>query len=299
MPTCIHLKQLRKTYGPTVAVNDLTLDIEQGEIFGLLGPNGAGKSTTLHILTGLVRPNNGSVQIFGQDLRRQFVSIAQRMGVLVERPSFYEHLTVRKNLALAARYAPGQINLQRAVELAGLTHLVNDKVSTLSHGSRQRLGLAQAFLTEPELLILDEPTSGLDVEHTQEILHTLRHLADHAGVTIVLSSHMMHEVESLCDRVAIINKGNLVTCDSTEVLLAYDKTLMEVHVDAPEAAVKRLLEESWVESAEVKGGRMIVHLAEPSPHQLIAFLVANGYKVSGAIPRRRTLQDYFLKVLNS
>lgn len=299
MPTCIHLKQLRKTFGPTVAVDDLTLDIEQGEVFGLLGPNGAGKSTTLHMMTGLVRPTGGSVQIFGQDLRSQFVPIAQRMGVLVERPTFYEHLTVGKNIALAARFSKSAVNYQRALELAGLSHQVEDKVSTLSHGTRQRLGLALAFLTEPELLILDEPTSGLDVEHTQEILHTLRHLANHAGVTIVLSSHMMHEVESLCDRVAIINKGHLVTCDSTEVLLSYDKAMMEVHLDAPEAAVKRLLEENWVESAEAKSGKIIVHLVEPNPHQLIAFLVANGYQISGAIPRRRTLQDYFLKVLNS
>ena len=169
----------------------------------------------------------------------------------------------------------------------------------MSGGQKARLSLLLATVEAPHLLILDEPTSGLDVEHTQEILQTLRHLADHAGVTIVLSSHMMHEVESLCDRVAIINKGNLVTCDSTEVLLSYDKTLMEVHLDAPEAAAKRLLDESWVESTEVKGGNMLVHLAEPNPHQLISFLVANGYQVSGAIPRRRTLQDYFLKVLNS
>jgi ABC-2 type transport system ATP-binding protein len=299
MPICIHLKQLRKTFGPTVAVNDLTLDIEQGEVFGLLGPNGAGKSTTLHMLTGLVRPTSGEVQIFGQDLRSQFVSIAQRMGVLVERPSFYEHLTVGKNLSLAARYLPKVVNIRRATELAGLSHMLDERVSTLSHGIRQRLGLALALLTEPELLILDEPTSGLDVEHTQEILRTLRHLANHAGVTIVLSSHMMHEVESLCDRVAIINKGNLVTCDSTEVLLSYDKSLMEMHLDAPEAAAKRLMEEAWVASAEAKSGKVIVLLAEPNPHQLISFLVANGYQISGAIPRQRTLQDYFLKVLNS
>ena len=299
MAPCIEIKQLRKTYGPNVAVNDLTLDIEQGEVFGLLGPNGAGKSTTLYMLTGLVRPNSGSIQIFGQDLRSRFIHIAPRMGVLVERPTFYEHLSVTKNMAYAARMTSANVTISRALELAGLLHLVDEQVSTLSHGIRQRLGLALAFLTEPELLILDEPTSGLDVEHTQEILHTLRHLVDEAGVTIVISSHMMHEVETLCDRVAIINQGNLVTCDSTDVLLSYDKALIEIHMDAPEAAAKRLSEEDWVELAEAKSGKILVRLAEPSPHQLITFLITNGYQISAAIPRRRTLQEYFLKVLNS
>ena len=251
------------------------------------------------MLTGLVRPTSGQVQVFGQDLRSRFIAIAPRMGVLVERPTFYEHLSVNKNMSFAARMTNANVTIGRALELAGLLHLGDEQVSTLSHGLRQRLGLALAFLTEPELLILDEPTSGLDVEHTQEILRTLRHLADEAGVTIVISSHMMHEVESLCDRVAIINKGNLITCDSTDVLLSYDKSLIEIHLDAPDAAAKRLSEQKWVESAEARSGKILVRLVESNPHQLIAFLVSNGYQITAAIPRRRTLQEYFLKVLNS
>lgn len=299
MPPCVQIKQLKKKYGPNVAVNDLTLDIEQGEVFGLLGPNGAGKSTTLYMLTNLVRPTSGEIKIFGQNLRTNFIDIASRMGVLVERPTFYEHLTIANNLKLTARLARKNVTINRALNLAGLLHLRNERVSTLSHGIRQRLGLALAFLTEPELLILDEPTNGLDVEHTQEILHTLRYLADESGVTIIVSSHMMHEIESLCDRVAIINQGNLVTCDSTDVLLSYDKGLIEVHLDAPEAAAKRLNEEPWVDIAEAHQGKMIVHLTEPNPHQLVSFLVANGFQITAIIPRRRSLQEYFLKVLNS
>lgn len=299
MPPCIQIKQLKKKYGPNVAVNDLTLDIEQGEVFGLLGPNGAGKSTTLYMLMNLVRPTSGEVMIFGKDIRTNFIDIASRMGVLVERPTFYEHLTVSKNMKLTARLARKEVTISRALDLAGLLHLSNERVSTLSHGIRQRLGLALAFLTEPELLILDEPTSGLDVEHTQEILRTLRHLADEANVTIVISSHMMHEVESLCDRVAIINQGNLLSCDNTDVLLSYDKALIEVHLDAPEAAAKRLNDEVWVKVAEAHQGKIIVHLAEPNPHLLITYLISNGYLISAVIPRRRTLQEYFLKVLNS
>ena len=299
MATCIQMKNLRKKYGPNVAVNDLTLDIEAGEVFGLLGPNGAGKSTTLYMLTNLVRPTSGEVRIFGKNIRTNFIDIANRIGVLVERPTFYEHMTVEKNMKLTARLANRNVTISRALELAGLRHMADERVSTLSHGTRQRLGLALAFLTEPELLILDEPTNGLDVEHTQEILGTLRHLANEAKVTIVISSHMMHEVELLCDRVAVINRGNLVSCDSTEALLTYDRSLLEIHTDAPEAAAKRLNEEAWVEVAEPHPGKVIVHLTEANPDRLIAFLVNNGIRVEAAIPRRRTLQEYFLKVLNS
>ena len=299
MATSIQMKKLRKKYGPNVAVNDLTLDIQSGEVFGLLGPNGAGKSTTLYMLTNLVRPTSGEVRIFGKNIRTDFIDIARRMGVLVERPTFYEHMSVAKNLKLTASLSGKNVTINRALDLAGLLHMADERVSTLSHGTRQRLGLALAFLTEPELLILDEPTNGLDVEHTQDILSTLRYLADEAKVTIVISSHMMHEVESLCDRVAIINQGNLVSCDSTEALISYDQSLIEIHTDAPEAAAKRLIEESWIEVAEPHSGKVIVHLSEPNPDRLIAFLVQNGIRVEAAIPRRRTLQDYFLKVLNS
>lgn len=299
MPPCIRLDKLTKSYGPTTAVNELTLEINPGEVFGLLGPNGAGKSTTLYMLTGLVRPTSGTVTVFGKDLRQNFLDIAPRMGVLVENPSFYNHLSVGKNLLLSSNLAGKDITISRILDLVGLLHVAHQKVGTLSKGMRQRLGLAQAFLMEPELLILDEPTSGLDAEHTQETIQMLRRLADNASVTIVLSSHMMHEVEALCDRVAIINQGELVTCDQTDVLLSYDKTTVEVLLDSPDAAARRLREERWIEEIEVKPGRIIVRLNDSSPHQLTSFLISAGYQISGVIPRRRTLQEFFLKALNS
>jgi len=299
MPPCIRLDKLTKSYGPTTAVNELTLEIDPGEVFGLLGPNGAGKSTTLYMLTGLVRPTSGTVTVFGKDLRQNFLDIAPRMGVLVENPSFYNHLSVGKNLLLSSNLAGKDITISRILDLVGLLHVAHQKVGTLSKGMRQRLGLAQAFLMEPELLILDEPTSGLDAEHTQETIQMLRRLADNASVTIVLSSHMMHEVEALCDRVAIINQGELVTCDQTDVLLSYDKTTVEVLLDSPDAAARRLREERWIEEIEVKPGRIVVRLNDASPHQLTSFLISAGYQISGVIPRRRTLQEFFLKALNS
>ena len=299
MPSCIQTAHLTKTYGATAAVKDLSIEVDAGQVLALLGPNGAGKSTTLNMLAGLVLPTSGSITIFGEDLRKGFLYIAGRMGVLPERPSFYDYLSARKNLLVLAALAGRNVTVDRALDMVGLLPVASKKVGTFSLGMRQRLGLAQALLTEPELLLLDEPASSLDVEATQEILGLLRRLAEEANVTIVFASHMLHEVEVLCDRVAILNEGRLLACDDTEALLAYDLNGVEVLVDAPEAAAKRLLEQDWVVSATVKPGRVEVRLRDSAPHQLTAFLVNAGYKVSGVIPRRRTLQEYFLKVLNS
>ena len=185
MATCLRLNKLAKNYGTTVAVNALSLEIETGEVFGLLGPNGAGKTTTFNMLSGLVRPSSGSISVFGKELRRNFLEIAPRVGVLVENPTFYDHLSVEKNLLIASRLASKDVTIDRCLDLVGLVHAADRKVRTLSRGMRQRLGLAQAFLTEPDLLILDEPTSALDAEQTQEIIRLLRRLADTASVTVV------------------------------------------------------------------------------------------------------------------
>jgi len=298
MPPCVQTEGLTKCYGSVVAVGGLTLEIQTGELFALLGANGAGKSTTLHMLTGLVPPTSGSLTMFGKDFRRHFLDIASRVGVLVERPAFYDHLSARRNLMILARLSGRNLTVDRALDRVGLLQVAGRRVGTFSLGMRQRLGVAQALLTEPELLILDEPTSGLDPESTRQTLRLLRRLVEEAKVTIVLTSHMLHEVEGLADRVAIINKGRLVACERTDKLLYYDTTRVDVLVEAPEAAARRLEEQRWVESVEASTGRVSVTLGDATIHQLTAFLLSSGFVISGVIPRRRTLQDYFLKVLN-
>lgn len=299
MASCVVLNSLTKFYGANAAVQDLSLEVARGEVFGLLGPNGAGKSTTLHMLSGLVRPSSGTVTIFGKNLQRQFLEVAPRMGVLMEQPAFYNQLTVGKNLQILARTSRKAVNLDRILNRLNLMHVAGKRVGTLSQGMRQRLGLAQAMMGEPELLILDEPTSALDVEHAYEVLSFLRQLANDAGVTIIVSTHLMHEVETLCDRVAVIKQGRLVRCERTDSLLSYDQSSIEVLTDTPDAVVRHLAGQPWVEKATARPGRVLVQLTEPNPHQLTSFLVANGIRVSGIIPRRRTLQEYFLKALNA
>lgn len=298
MPPVIALSHVTRRYGAVTAVDDLCLEVAAGEVLGLLGPNGAGKSTTLYMLAGLVHPTSGTISLFGKDLRAHWVEVAGRMGVLVERPVFLDYLPVRKTLAFHSRLARRPVNVDRILDLVGLLHLRDVRAGALSLGQRQRLGLAQAMLTEPELLLLDEPTTGLDVEASQEVLQLLRRLAEEAGVTIVFSSHLLHEVEALCDRVAIINEGRLRACERVEALLSYDQTQVEVLLEGAESAGRRLVEQSWVREVEVRGPRLTVRLAEPNVPQLVNFLVGMGYPLSGVLPRRRTLRDYFLKVMN-
>ncbi len=299
MAEFVSFKNVTRKFGRRAAVSDLSLNIEQGEVFGLLGPNGAGKSTALYMLAGLTRPTSGTISVFGRDLHRNFLEIAPRTGVLVERPTFYEHLSVEKNLEISCRLARKNVTIDRALHMVDLLHMAHQKAGNLSMGLRQRLGLAQAFLTEPELLILDEPTNGLDIEQAHEIRDLLRRLADEASVTVILSTHLMREVESLCDRVAVLNEGKLIDCAKTDTLISFDVANVEILIDAPEAAARRLREEEWVDSVEAKPGRLYVRLQDQDSHHLNAFLLGAGYKITGVLPRRRTLQEYFLKVLNT
>ena len=298
MPPAIELNKLSKSFGPIQAVSDVSLEVARGEVLGLLGPNGAGKSTTMYMMAGLVRPDAGRIMLFGETLQQNRLGVMKRMGVLLERPVFYEHLSVERNLKIHARLSGMPVNLQRTLDLSGMLALADQKTGSLSLGQRQRLGLAQAMVTEPELLLLDEPTTGLDVEGMHDLLRFLRRLADEAKVTILFSSHQMHEVETLCDRVAIMHDGKLVTCEQTESLLSYDQTQVEVLLEGADRAAKKLTEQDWVAEIDVRPGRLRLRLKTANVHQLTSFLVNNGFTIAGIIPRRRTLQDYFLKVLN-
>ncbi|MBI4558504.1 MAG: ABC transporter ATP-binding protein [Candidatus Hydrogenedentes bacterium] len=299
MPTCIEIASLTKRFGSTLAVNDLTLNVERGEVTGLLGPNGAGKSTTLLMLLGLVRPTSGAIRIFGKELNRDFLQIIERVGAVLEKPSFYDFLTARENLRLLAKLAGLEMTLDRFLDRVGLLSVAHKKVGTFSQGMRQRLALAQAMLAEPELLVLDEPTTALDPEGIHETLDLLRQLADESRVTVLISSHRLDEVETVCDRVAVLNQGRLVACEKVETLLSYDEHDVEVFVDGPEAAAKRLAEQGWVERAEAWSGRVRVHLRDGSVHQLTAFLISGGFKISAVVPRRQTVHDFLTKVLKS
>ena len=210
----IQTKDLTKKYGDFTAVDHLDLEVRAGEVFGLLGPNGAGKTTTILMLLGLTEPSSGSVRVLGLDPARQPLSVKSRVGYLPDQVGFYDELTARENLTYIARLngIPGPQIGQRVSEVlrrVGLEKVVSKRVGTFSHGMRQRLGLADILVKQPQLIIMDEPTSGLDPEASHEFLEMIRSLKEE-GITILLSSHLLYQVQAVCDRVGLFNQGKMV-----------------------------------------------------------------------------------------
>ncbi|HLV34368.1 MAG TPA: ABC transporter ATP-binding protein [Spirillospora sp.] len=212
--TVIQTRDLTKRYGKFVAVDKLNLAVSRGEVYGLLGPNGSGKTTTILMLLGLTEPSAGSVEVLGMNPVRQPLSVKARVGYLPDSVGFYDNLTARENLGYITRLnsLPRNEARQRidaAIEKMGLSEVADKKVGTFSRGMRQRLGVAEVLLKQPEIIIMDEPTQGLDPDAARRFLNIIRDLKE-AGITILLSSHMLHQVQEVCDRVGLFNRGRVV-----------------------------------------------------------------------------------------
>src|SRR5712691_4976815 len=220
----LQTEKLTKKYRRRLVVDGLSLKVERGDIFGFLGQNGAGKSTTIRMLLGLVRPTSGSVRLLGCDMSRQPLRALARVGAIIETPAFYENFSGWQNLRMFAALSGGakRERIEAVLETVGLRERARGPVRVYSHGMRQRLGIAQALLPDPEFLILDEPTDGLDPQGLCEIRVLIRRLRDELGLTVLLSSHLLYEVEQICDRVAIIDEGQLLYHGPVEDLIGKD-----------------------------------------------------------------------------
>ncbi|QFK72851.1 ABC transporter ATP-binding protein [Pradoshia sp. D12] len=227
--TALEVKSLTKKIGSTVIVNDVSFSVKKGEIFGLLGPNGAGKTTIIRMIASLINRTNGQVLINGHDLDRDFEGAMHDLGAIVENPEFYKYMTGRKNMIHYARMAKEKIKKERIDEVARLVkldHAMDKKVKTYSLGMRQRLGVAQAVLHRPQLLILDEPTNGLDPQGIREFRDYLHQLANE-GIGVLISSHLLSEMQLMCDRFAVIEKGKLIHIENN-IIEEKEEDLREV-----------------------------------------------------------------------
>lgn len=225
MEKVIEIKELTKVYKNARGITDLSLDVERGEIFGFLGPNGSGKTTTMRVMTGLMKPNTGSVKLFGYDINNDFEKAMVKVGAIVESPEHYLYMTAFDNIRQAARYYPdiNKSRIDEVLELCGLIQFKKEKVKGFSLGMRQRLGIAIAIVHKPELLILDEPLNGLDVEGMIYIRKMLKNMAEQDKVTVFLSSHLIHDVELTCTRVGIVLQSKLRAVESmNDILNNYD-----------------------------------------------------------------------------
>jgi len=298
--TILLTSHLTKKFKTVTAVEDLNLCISRGDIFGFLGPNGAGKSTAIRMILGLVKPTEGEIRLFGKSLKHNRKNLLSRIGALVEKPSFYDYLSARRNLEIFASLTkphPTHQEIDRVLDIVALLDRAGDKVKTYSQGMKQRLGVAQALLGSPELIILDEPTAGLDPKGIKEIRGLIIQLAEQ-GFTIFLSSHILHEVEQMCLNMAIINKGRLVIQGGVEELLNAEEEIFSVKVDRLDEAAGLLKSEAWIESVQLESGTLAVKIKEQKVPLMTELLVRQGFQIF-AIETKRSLEDYFLSLLEA
>ncbi len=293
----IQLKQLCKRFGQRPAVEDLTLEVPAGEIYGLLGHNGAGKSTAIGMMLGQVWPTSGEVRVCGYDVTAQRRLALEKVGAIFETPAFYDYLSGRRNLEILCSYTARtpRERIQEVIEWVGLSGRVDSKVKTYSHGMRARLTLAQALLPQPELLILDEPSDGLDPEGIHEMRQTILRLHRELGLTILLSSHFLNEVEQLCTRIAVLNKGRKVFEGS---LAATKQREAWIRLRAGDfaRAVRELRQAQLI--TQDRDGRLIALGPGVGTDQVVRLLVERGLSVHEIAPVEETLEDFYLSLMN-
>jgi len=293
----LELADIGKTYGrrggAVRAVRGVSLSVGAGEVYGFLGPNGAGKSTTIRMLLGLIAPSAGVVRLFGRDLRTD-PSVLRRVGSLVDGGNFYPFLSGRRNLEVLARtHGGGGERIDALLDQVGLAKDAGRKVKGYSTGMRQRLGVAGALLTDPDIVILDEPVNGLDAAGIQEMRSLIRSLAADHNKTVFLSSHLLNEVQQVCDRVAIIHKGEVVRESTVAGLLhqeARGLRIEAVPLDGAEAA----LSGRW--AVERSGDALLVAAARAETPELVQRLVGAGVDLFGVAPVHSSLEEVFLAI---
>ncbi len=295
----IEVKNLTKNYKNLTAVKNLDLNVFRGDVFGFLGPNGAGKSTTIRMLLSLIEPTSGDIKIFGNSLKRDRKNILKNIGAIVEKPDFYQYLTAYKNLEILGKISGSDISKKQIfemLELVGLEKRFDSKVKTFSHGMKQRLGIAQALLHDPELIILDEPTTGLDPQGMKEIRELIISLSSEKGKTIFLSSHILREVELIANRMIIINRGETKVEGKVEELLDAEKLEVSFNIKENEQA-ENALKESRLRDHYKKGGNgiFLFRISQDEIAGINKFFVENNFSVEAIVPKR-SLEEYFLKI---
>ncbi|MBM4168738.1 MAG: ABC transporter ATP-binding protein [Ignavibacteria bacterium] len=292
----LQTQRLSKRFKQRWAVRDLNLEILQGDVFGFLGPNGAGKSTTIRMLLSLIRPTSGDIRLFDEPLTMSQHRALRRVGGIVEKPDFYLYLSAVRNLEIVGALYGGvdRRRMMEVLELVGLKDRAFDRVKTYSHGMKQRLGIAQALLSDPELVILDEPTSGLDPQGMKEVRDLIIHLARDQRKTIFLSSHLLSEIELVANRMAIINRGELVVQGEVSRLLEEGEQYVMIRAEPlrkARAILRRLTR--FVHSMSEAGESLKVVMSFDDIPAVNRSLVRSGVAVHAIVPRR-SLEDYFL-----
>ena len=298
MDTLVEIQDVTKVIKGRTIIDSVSFDVKKGEVFGFLGPNGAGKTTTIRMLVGLIGITSGDIKILGSSIKTDFEKAVSHIGAIVENPEMYKFLSGYQNLIHYARMSKGvtKEKIDETVELVGLADRIHDKVRTYSLGMRQRLGLAQCLLHDPRILVLDEPTNGLDPAGIREIRDNLRMLAREREMAVIVSSHLLSEMEMMCDRIGIIQNGKLIDVQHISDFVQGKEKVYEVEVDDPDKA-QRMLKGIYPElPIQVTGNSVFLPLVRDGIPEMVKEFVSTDIKIFAVREVTKTLEDRFLEV---
>lgn len=298
----LRTEKLGKKFGHRWAASDINLEVRRGDVFGFLGPNGAGKSTTIRMVLSLIEPSTGSVELFGHSLSKKRELALARVAGIVEKPDFYLYLSAYRNMQIAGQLTlganPEKKRIMEELALVGLEERAFDRVKTFSHGMKQRLGIAQALLCRPELILLDEPTNGLDPQGMKEVRELIKTLSAERGITVFLSSHLLNEVEQVATRMAIINKGTMIIQGTVADLLKAQANRVDIHAEPLEEALRIVARFIPSGNIQTLTDRLSVSAETTQIPEIVSALAAEGCRIYSIEPRR-SLEEYFLAVTES
>lgn len=294
METVLELQQVKKTIKGRTIIHDLSFSVRAGEVFGFLGPNGAGKTTTIRMMVGLMKLSQGDIVICGESITKNYAKAVRHVGAIVENPELYKFLSGYKNLQQYARMVKGvtKEKIDEVIELVGLQDRIHDKVKTYSLGMRQRLGLAQSLPHNPKVLILDEPTNGLDPAGIREIRDHLKKLTREKGMAVIVSSHLLSEMELMCDRIGILQKGELVDIQKVRDEGKEDKDTYFFHIEQREEALAVLSQFDCVK----KTNGIEIQLSKQEVPDVISLLVREKIRLYEVKIMTKSLEDRFLEI---
>lgn len=299
MQEIIKVTSLTKQFRNITAVDNLSFTVQEGDVYGFLGQNGAGKSTTIRMLLTLISPTQGSMQLFGRDLKHHRIEILSQVGAVIEKPELYKYLSAYENLKLFAKLSGIKYSdktLMTQLEMVGLAERAHDKVKTFSQGMKQRLGIAVALVHDPKLIILDEPTNGLDPQGIADIRNLILHLSHDLKKTVLVSSHLLSEIEQVATRLLIIDKGKKLVEGSAGELFDPAHTIVELDTLDNKACLHLLQQSAWNKNLQPqRGNDVLLKLDRKELPQLHKWLVENEVAVISLQPRH-TLEDFFLQV---
>ena len=300
MAPIIEVDNLSKIFNDLTAVNDLSFSVQEGDIYGFLGQNGAGKSTTIRMLLTLIKPTGGQIKIFGKNLYTNRHDILQQTGAIIERPDMYKYLSAYDNLSIFAKMSGIKISrkfILDRLEMVGLANRSNSKVKTYSQGMKQRLGIAIALVHDPKLIILDEPTNGLDPQGIADMRNLILQLSRELGKTVLLSSHLLSEIELIANRMLIIHKGKKIAEGAVSELLDPSNTLVQLETTDNSAAFNKLQTTIWAENTKPGKDYIQLTINKNEIPGLVLKLTEMGVGII-AIKPRHSLEDYFLSHTN-